>query len=108
MVMPRVGMIIVETMMLFSQSTVITAMMSAAVETVLVSLCVIVSRITVKASMFPMISLMATRLVRLRRRVEAHQNEQCHSGCGKGFFHQFTSCYGRSGSRPAVTLALAT
>ena len=96
MVVPRVGMIIVETMMLLPQSTVITAMMSAAPETVLVSVCVIFSRITVKASMFPMISLMAIRLVGLRRRVEAHQNEQCHSGCGKGFFHEFASCYGRS------------
>ena len=80
MVVPRVGMSIVKAVMLCPQSTVITAMMSAAVETVLVSISMTFSHITVKATMLPMISLMATILAGLRRRIEAHQNEQCRSG----------------------------
>ena len=82
-IVPRIGVFIVEFVVFFSRSTVITAMLSPAVKPIIMCNSVVVIGIMVNTSMLLMISFMAARLVGgLRWRIEPHQNEQCRSSCG--------------------------
>ncbi len=80
MVMPRIGVFVVESVVLSFQCTMIPAMVAAAIESLFMCFGVIVSHIAVKTAMLTVIRLML-RVVGLSRSDEGRQSK---NGGGRG------------------------